>query len=101
MSQSEINFTTPPNVPAGTVTAYTMLIGANSYTYSPPATWAPGSAQSIPFAAFTPPFVPVAGTAYAAGLEATDSAGTSIESNVFSWTQAFPIPAAPVITGVS
>jgi hypothetical protein len=100
--QTQINFTTPANVATGVVTSYSVIVnGGPAYTFAAPATWAPGSAQSIPFASLTPSFVPVPGTAYTVGLEAVDAAGTSVESNVFSWTESVAVPNAPIITSVS
>jgi hypothetical protein len=98
MSQQQINITTPANVQA---TSYVVQINGTNYTYAPAAPPAPGAALAIPFSGLVPAFVPVVGTEYTVDVEGVDSAGTSQPSGSASWTQAPPIPNAPVLVSVT
>jgi hypothetical protein len=84
----------------GEVTEYVVQITPSggvqtSYAFTAPATWVPGSTESIPFASLTPAFSPVVGTSYSADIEAADANGVSVPSGSVTWTQGGPTPDAP------
>lgn len=95
---------TPPNaLVAGQITSVVFTVMAGSaqadYSFPVPATAAPGSVITAPFAKLTPAFVPVNDVDYIADVFAVDADGNGLPSASIAWTQTAPVPAAP--TGFS
>jgi hypothetical protein len=89
----------PPNpLVAGQVASLVFVIDTVTYTYAIPAGTGLGATITVPFAGLVPVFVPTAGTAYTADVEAVDANGDSAPSASLSWTQSAPVPAAPTFT---
>jgi hypothetical protein len=107
--QKEFNVTLPPQdnatppdtLTAGEITSLVFVVGPDSYTYALPAGTAAGAAVTVLFSALTPPFVPVAGTAYSADSYAVDAGGNGALSNSVSWTQLAAAPLAPTNLSVA
>lgn len=97
------NATPPAALVAGQVTSLVFVVTAGTasadYSFAVPATAAPGSTVTAPFANLTPAFVPVNGVAYSADVYAVDADGNGLPSASIAWTQVAPVPAAP--TGFS
>jgi hypothetical protein len=95
------NNTPPATLTEGEITSLVFVVGTTNYAYAVPATTPVGAAVTVLFSALTPPFVPVAGTAYTADAYAVDANGDGAASASFQWTQAAPVPLAPTNLSVA
>ena len=94
----------PPNqLVAGQITQLDFVVDGTTYSWPVPATAAPGSAVTVPFASTTPPFVPTPGSSHTADVFAVDANGNGAISNSITWTEvaAPTAPAAPTGFSVS
>lgn len=96
---SQDNATPPDALTVGEITGLDFVVNGTTYAYAVPPTTPVGATLTVLFSALSPPFVPVAGTAYSADAFAIDSNGDGTPSATITWTQAAAVPAAP--TGFS